>query len=594
MLRFTKIIVLLLLCSCFFFAMGQSMQKADQRESIAKTSTDSAVSTKTRPLLKKEGEAIEIKMLASVFSVAGLTEEQRIAVEVLEGLANRKGPSLILSDSAYWSDGAWNRKWIEIYSKQYDIRFKEINGLMDLLKAHRNDYEGLVVYDPIINGSVFVALTVCGIENHLPVADPKPYVDQLGLKVVHDFRGKFKDSIEAYQWALDNVMPRCNRQYAHIPAGPDVDGKYIGWGFEGYDYCIMNKGFFFNLSFSENDKKSFQDRTIQGDQRQAAMYRKILTSLKKPAFIVGYGEPEIDWFALIGEYGHQYVHWGDNLSFHAVVTPKNERPKQKKHFTPENTQLDEDKYYVCFVMSEGDSMKGPVPFFFNSWFEKERGNVPITWTIPHQAMRKFPAMLEYFYNSATANDYFAGCQVPNFALPNLEEYAAITKENAEAADLTCICGAFNFPSDKVMAAKEKFFDIVKPLGVWDIVYEDCPDFGYQKFIGKKRDIPMVGTAFIMGYWHRMLGGWDVKWQQMLKDPNQYPGIVDKLSAEIAKIADHQKPPFVIIVYGDLHAYDEHSRFYHDVAKKLDSQRFKVVRLDEAFSAIRKWNKAKGD
>jgi hypothetical protein len=186
--------------------------------------------------------------------------------------------------------------------------------------------------------------------------------------------------------------------------------------------------------------------------------------------------------------------------------------------------------------------------------------------------------------------------VPNFALPNLDEFAAVTKKNAEAADLTCICGAFGYPTDaNVMAAKERFFDIVEPLGVWDIQYDvNCPKFGYQKFIGKNKDIPMVGTAYIMGYWHRMLGGWDVKWQQMLKDPNQYPGIVDKLAAEIIRTADNQKPPFVIIVYGDLHAYDEHYRFYGDVAKKLDPQRFKVVRLDEAFSAIRKWNQTGGN
>lgn len=556
MLTFKKILVLLLLYPCFVFAKDNS---------------------------------IIANQPASVFDAGGLTDDQRITIEALEGLANRKGPSLILSNSAYWSDGSWNKKWIEIYGQQYDIKFREFKDLFELYKAHRADYQGLVVYDPNINGTSFVALTISGVEDLLPVSDPKPFVEKFGLKIVHDLRGKFKNSIEAYQWALENVMPKCNKSFAHAPSGPDVDGKYIGWGFEGYDYCVMNKGFFFNLSFSDIDKKSFSARVIQGDKEQAQMYRKILTSLQKPALVVGYGEPEMDFFTLMGEYGHQYLHWGDNLSFHAVVTPKNKFPKQKKHFTPENTTLEHNKYYVTFVMSEGDSMKGPVPFFFNSWFEKDRGCVPITWTIPHQAMRRFPAMLEYFYNSATDNDYFAGCQVPNFALPNLEEFAAITRDNAKAADLNCICGAFNLPSDKVMANKEKFFDIVKPLGVWDIVYEDCPTYGYQKFIGRNKDIPMIGTAFIMGYWYRMLGGWEVQWQKMLKDPNQYPGIVDKLSTEIVKIADNQKPPFVIIVYGDLHAYDEHARFYGDVAKKLDTQRFKVVRLDEAFSAIRKWN-----
>lgn len=563
-LRSKKTIVLLL-CACLVFALCSCIPDSQSAED-------------SKP--------------ASVFTVAGLTDQQRFTVEALEGLANQKGPSLILSNSAYWSDCAWNNKWIDIYKDQYGVKFKEIDGLMPLLKVHRGDYKGLVVYDPAINGSMFVAMTLSGVDDLLPVADPKPYIDQLDLKIVHDLRGKFTDSIQAYQWALKEVMPRCNKSFAHISAGPDVDGKYIGWGFEGYDYCVMNKGFLFNLSFSEKDKKSFHDRTIRGDKIQADMYREILAALEKPAYIVGYGEPEIEWFALIGEYGHQYLHWGDNLSFHAAVPSKSKHPKQKKHYTPENTVAEKDKYYVCFVMSEGDSMKGPVPFFFDSWFEKERGIVPINWTMP-MTMSKFPAMLEYYYDNATDNDYFAGLQIYNYSMPKLREYAELHKKHAEAADYKCLNGAFNFTSDKVMDRKEKFFDIIQPLGVYDVVYEDCPEFGYQQFVGKNKDIPMVGTAYIMGYWHRLLGGWGVDWQGMLKDSAQYPVVVDKLSSEIEKIAGNHQPPFIIIVYGDLHAYDEHSRFYSDVAAKLDPERFKTARLDEAFSAIRIWHQEKG-
>ena len=48
--------------------------------------------------------------------------------------------------------------------------------------------------------------------------DPSPYY-YIGLPLVYDLRGKFTNSIAAYAWALTNVMPHCNRSFAHTPAG---------------------------------------------------------------------------------------------------------------------------------------------------------------------------------------------------------------------------------------------------------------------------------------------------------------------------------------------------------------------------------------
>ena len=54
--------------------------------------------------------------------------------------------------------------------------------------------------------------------------EPQPLTD-LGLPVVHDLRGRFGDSVSAYEWALRELMLRCNRRYAHAAGGPCEGAK---------------------------------------------------------------------------------------------------------------------------------------------------------------------------------------------------------------------------------------------------------------------------------------------------------------------------------------------------------------------------------
>ena len=519
-----------------------------------------------------------------IFDIHGLSYDQRNLVDTLQGLVNRKGPRLLQGYSGYWSDGSWNTKWASIYEKEYGLKFKKISGLMNLLQEFRGDYNGLVVYDPAIDGTRCVAMTIAGIENLLPVNDPTTYVSELGLSIVHDLRGQFSNSVEAYAWALKNVMPRCNRRFAHTPAGGrNVDGLYLGWGFEAFDYCVMNKGFIFNLTFEYTDVQSF-GRTINGNTAQADMYRAILAALESPAFLAGYGEWEMNWFDLVGQNGHYYLHWGDNWSFHAQVSAKAPLIKQKKHFTTDNVTVDPDKYYVCFMSSEGDTMKGPEMFFQNSWFDTGRGTVAMNWAL-HPVMARFPAMLEYYYSTATDNDYFVGMQPFNYEMKDIENFARMIRTETAHADLRILSGDYGSKT-KVPQRKKAFAEIVKPLGVFDIIFEGgITREGYLEYLAD--GTPVVGTGSQMPYWHRILGGWNSNWKAMYEDPAQKQAVLDALVGEIELIAAGHKPPFIIIIYTDLHGCNYLPSFHADVAGQLDSN-FKVTRMDEALAAIRKW------
>ena len=96
-------------------------------------------------------------------------------------------------------------------------------------------------------GARHVAMSLAGVEELIPVSTQMLSRWEVGQKMIsldgfetpvkQDLRGLFSDSVEAYEWALEDVMPRCSPRYAHTPAGPDADGIHTGMGpFKGFDY----------------------------------------------------------------------------------------------------------------------------------------------------------------------------------------------------------------------------------------------------------------------------------------------------------------------------------------------------------------------
>jgi hypothetical protein len=529
------------------------------------------------------------------FNCGGLGGSNEIDLaETLQGLVNRTGPHLMFGNNLFYADDyiqdyTWNAEWETIYEQEYGLTFQNISDLSDLLWCFRNSYNGLIAYDPAVDGSRCVAVTMAGIYSLLPVPDPEDYAF-LGVPLVYDLRGQFTNSVAAYAWALTNVMPYCNRNYAHALGGAGapngyVDTAYVGWGWEMYDYTVMNTGFVFNLTFEYTNVISWDNRTINGDTNQANMYRTILATLAPQALINGYGEAEGDFFGVLSQYGCHYLYWGDNWSFHAKVPAHNPELQQPFQYTTNNVTLESNKYYVCFITSEGDTGKGVQPFFNGSWSDPARGTVPMNWAIPH-VMGRFPAMLEYYYDTATADDYFVGMEAMAFIMTNVTGFAQTFKEEMAAANLTVIDG--DNGSISIPANKQTFFDTLQPLGGYELV--DATGAELQGWLDFYPDgTPLAGAGYYMTYWNRLLpGGWNADWAAMYETNSAE--VLGALTNEIYSIASQQSPPFIIIVYTDLvDDCDYLCRFHADVAAHLGPQ-FKAARLDEALAAVRDWNR----
>jgi hypothetical protein len=97
------------------------------------------------------------------------------------------------------------------------------------------------------------------------------------------------------------------------------------------------------------------------------------------------------------------------------------------------------------------------------------------------------------------------------------------------------------------------------------------------------------------YWYRLLpGGWSAPWQKMYTDSGQREQVLQTALNEIEKEAEAHKPPYLIVVYTDLHNFDKHCEMHREIAGRLDEKKYKLVRLDEGLSVLRRINQIQAE
>ncbi|MCJ8007483.1 GxGYxYP domain-containing protein [Lederbergia wuyishanensis] len=139
-----------------------------------------------------------------VIDIQKSSGEEKILFASLQGNVNRERPRIYLYEDKF---GEGKFTWLNDFKVPYTI----VEKPWDLIMKYKNEVSGIVVYDPLVPDSINVATTLAGLESAL-VASPelaeklsaKPYK----LKVIEDFRGKFKDGLDAYQWQYDNLWSK--------------------------------------------------------------------------------------------------------------------------------------------------------------------------------------------------------------------------------------------------------------------------------------------------------------------------------------------------------------------------------------------------
>jgi hypothetical protein len=64
--------------------------------------------------------------------------------------------------------------------------------------------------------------------------------------------------------------------------------------------------------------------------------------------------------------------------------------------------------YVTFQTNEGDTPKIVAGLFGGTWLSPRRGSAPVAWGVNPMLARTFPHLMEFYMQTATANDTFFG------------------------------------------------------------------------------------------------------------------------------------------------------------------------------------------
>lgn len=291
----------------------------------------------------------------------------------LEGIINRVQPRIACSGGR--SDDA--AEWLEIHHLQYQV----VDGFA-VVEKYKNEINGLIVVDPGQPETANVATTLAGLDSSL-ICYPgllarltnAPY----NFKIKEDLRGKFSSRGEVYDYFLKTVWPRCDHR---IIAGlsPRVHGSLR-------DFLVAA-----NAAVVWLDPKNQED---------AAQLEKFTPELRPGhALYMGWWPDEDAGLKWIGAYGIPVLasDFFQNASLLGGVVVKIQPPP-----VPPPPPL-QNKIYLAMYISDGDNVQYMQHYMKKLWSDSARGSVPIGWTVSPLSVDLDPAMLQYYYRTATTND----------------------------------------------------------------------------------------------------------------------------------------------------------------------------------------------
>lgn len=310
----------------------------------------------------------------------GVSNDERLMFVVLQGLVNKTQPRLFLFEPA----GEGKYKWPE----RLGLRIKEfpIEKRFELIRKYADELEGVVLYDSSNNiHYANLASTVAEIDNLLPVTR-ELYVrlleEGIKLRVVSDLtRLNFTRTTQIYDYLYTNYWKRCTHRLL-VSQPPE-------------------RGFVRDLAVASGAAIVWLDVR---KWNESVILRKFLKDMKSgESLITGWFPEERSGVGITTEYGlsivpsdfymNATVYAGMSKSIHYPVIPK--MPKL------------ENKVYLTLFLSDGDNVQYCQHAMSQLWEKNGRGNIPINWTISPALVDFGPALLNYYYDTATDNDCFA-------------------------------------------------------------------------------------------------------------------------------------------------------------------------------------------
>lgn len=328
----------------------------------------------------------------------GLSDRERLMFVSLQGIANRNpaGPLIYLKGQPH--DG----EWIDWYEEAYGYDVVRLSSPYELFDRQW-PVAGYVKVDPIEPESDNIAANYASIESLLPVTEfilnNRPVPD---WEVKRDLTGRFRNmsKVDIYRWVETEQWPEASRSVMANLSAP-VDGIYRVYKSHNIrDYVIAHGGIFVDLS----SKPGTEERALKSE---------FYAELEPRARVFGWHTPRDNEFQYVthaSEYGALVLcsTTASNFSLHERIDIGGATFEQPQRAERGAVSLQQDKIYLTYVYSDGDSLNHVSKGHGAQWFRDDRGSFPIGWEVQYLLADIAPGMLHYFYATATANDTFVG------------------------------------------------------------------------------------------------------------------------------------------------------------------------------------------
>jgi alpha-tubulin suppressor-like RCC1 family protein len=292
----------------------------------------------------------------------------------LEGIVNRTQPQIACVSSV---DGEGEFTWLDLHNLPYNVT----NGYNCILK-YKSYVTGLVVTDPNEADTLNLATTIAGVKNEL-ICDPSllptltnaPY----NLSINDDLRGRFSNKYQVYGYLYTNYWPLCTHR---IIAGMEtnLDGNLR-------DYLVAVKSATVWLD--------------PGTSQDAALLGMFLSNMSPVNGVyMGWWPNEGNGLAWIANYGIPVLasdFFRNGSVFSGVSRTINVPP------IPPPPPL-QNKVYIALVVSDGDNAQYMEHVMNMWWQDPARGTLPLSWTADPLVSVFDPAMLNYYWSTASTND----------------------------------------------------------------------------------------------------------------------------------------------------------------------------------------------
>lgn len=488
-------------------------------------------------------------ILIDTLDVSGLPVSMRLCAAALQGLVNRNGPQLFLdygmyddpnarrTNEVFMADDLWFGKYRDLLGNQdqrnlayychaHGFQAQPGASLEALILKYRQRLNGCVLWDANLPDTANIALMLAAQEGLLPVeSGAADWVEQFGLPIQHDLRGRWQDRVGLYEWAFTHLFSKCKPGM--------VACVEPGWGRpEFVDYLVQNKIFTYSLSSRSGGLGDTQllllafgpawlrellfalrldgplrrlGLALMGSRsaevRLATRIQRTVTASPYPT-IFGWHtkrDNELAFMLHLSANGLRLVpaHLAGNFSFHSQVQPLG---LPETNLTPE-PELDPQGTYLTFTLSDGDQLMMMSTGELGNWYSPERGSLPFNWETQPLLVELAPALFEKYARTASSNDCLiagpsgAGYIIPSLA-PDLPAYLEESRRVCQKAGIRVTTFYVADPPARVFKQLEKHSEgLVGYLA------------GYA-LLGRTPQTQVGSAMFVANQWPTLAHLWD--------------------------------------------------------------------------------------